>query len=270
MEASTSQSIHTRDGTPIVFETVGNGQNRIAFCHSLAMDRSFWRPVVDALGEDTTALIWDARGHGQSGKPAGPYTVELFADDLAAIFDALGWDDAVVCGASMGGCVALAFAGGHAGKLSGLGLFDTTAWYGPTAESDWLARADKARENGLASMVDFQVTRWFTDAFREANPDTVEMCVNAFLANDIDAYYETCLMLGRADLRAALPGIDVPVEIVVGREDYATPPEMAEALRTAIAGAEMEIIEDGRHLTPLEYPERLASHVRKIIERRAA
>ncbi|GGO53947.1 3-oxoadipate enol-lactonase [Roseovarius pacificus] len=267
MNASTSRSITANDGTPIVFETIGNGPDKVALCHSLAMDRNFWMPVAERLEKDATVLIWDARGHGQSGKPAGPYTVELFADDLAAIFEALNWQDAIVCGASMGGCVSLAFADRHASKLRGLGLFDTTAWYGATAESDWAGRAQKARTEGLAALVDFQVTRWFTDDFRAANPHIVDMCVKAFLANDPGAYSETCLMLGRADVRSALPNIDVPVQIAVGREDYATPPEMARALHEAIPASEMEIIERGRHLTPLEHPDLIAGYIRKIIER---
>lgn len=258
------------DGTGIAFRLVGNGPARLALCHSLAMDHRFWLPVAEQLADEATVIVWDCRGHGASGKPAGPYTVELFADDLAAVMDNVGWPSAIIGGASMGGCVALAFAGRHPDRVQGLGLFDTTAWYGADAPEAWAERAEKAREKGLKALVDFQVTRWFTDGFREANPETVETCVSAFLANDLAAYAESCHMLGRADLREVLPTIDVPVEIAVGEEDYATPPEMALAMEGQIPHARLEVIEGGRHLTPLEHPGRIASHLRRLIESRAS
>ena len=70
----------------------------------------------------------------------------------------------------MGGMVALAFAARHPARTSALGLIDTTAWYGPEAPKNWAARANQAVEKGLASLVDFQTTRWFGDDFRANNP----------------------------------------------------------------------------------------------------
>ena len=101
------------------------------------MDHRFWDRTAAELAGVGELLVWDCPGHGASSKPAGPYTCEGFADDLADVFDAVGWDAAVVAGASMGGCITLAFAGRHAGRVKGVGLIDTTAWYGPTAPKDW-------------------------------------------------------------------------------------------------------------------------------------
>lgn len=252
-----------RDGNAVAFKTTGTGPARIALVHSLAMNHEFWAPVVERLKDVATILTWDCRGHGASDKPAGPYTVELFADDLRDIFDHLGWDDAIVAGASMGGCVALAFAGRHPQRSSGLGLFDTTAWYGPTAPEDWEGRAAKAIENGMAVLTDFQKVRWFGDAFREAHPEVVQACIDVFVANDVAAYAETCRMLGRADLRDQK--LALPTQILVGEEDYATPPAMAEALHAAIPGSHYAVIEGGRHLTPLEFPDRIAAALEALI-----
>ncbi|NNM74164.1 alpha/beta fold hydrolase [Enterovirga sp. DB1703] len=230
------------------------------------MDGSFWRPVAERLADAATVLTWDCRGHGASDKPAGPYTVELFADDLAAVFAEIGWEQAVVGGASMGGCVTLAFAGRHGDKVTGLGLFDTTAWYGPDAPRQWAERAEKGITEGLGALVGFQQTRWFGDAFRAANPGLVQESVDVFLKNDVRAYAESCRMLGAADLRALLPGIKVPTRIVVGEEDYATPPAMAEAIHAAIAGSTLNVVKGGRHLTPLEVPDVIAAELRQLIE----
>lgn len=260
-------TVATRDGTGIVYSLrPGTGGRRVALIHSLAMDRHFWTPVIDCLPDDISVLAIDCRGHGASGKPAGPYTVELFADDLVEVMDHLGWDDATVAGASMGGCVALAVAAGHPGRVNGLGLIDTTAWYGADAPGQWAERGQRAIEKGFSDLVGFQTTRWFTDPFRAANTAVVDRCVDVFVANDPAAYAETCTMLGACDMRPALPAIRVPTAIVVGREDYATPPEMAEAMRAAIPGATLTVIEDGRHLTPIEHPGRIARELSQVME----
>ena len=121
--------------------------------------------------------------------------------DLAELLDHLGWPIAAVAGCSMGGCVAQAFAGMYLSRVSALGLIDTTAWYGEEAPKNWSERAAAARSKGLAGMVEFQVTRWFSDRFRTAHPEIVKELTEVFLANDVDCYAATCVMLGDADLR---------------------------------------------------------------------
>lgn len=253
-----------RDGTVLAYSLYERqGAPAAVLVHSLAMDRQFWAPVAARL--DATVLIYDCRGHGASGKPPGPYDVVQFADDLAALLDHLGWADALIAGASMGGCVALATAIRHPRRANALGLVDTTAWYGAEAPRQWAERGAKARIEGLAAMTEFQTTRWFTDGFRAARPDVVQACVDTFLRNDPAAYEATCRMLGACDLRAGLAEIRVPTEIVVGREDYATPLAMAEALKAGIAHASLTVIEDGRHLTPLERPDLVTTALARLL-----
>src|SRR3546814_13114062 len=112
---------------------MGGGKVRRALFHSLAMDAAFWDGVVPLVARHADVLVYDVRGHGRSDKPAGPYSVELMADDLADLLDAVGWPSATVAGASMGGCIALAFAAAYPGRVDGLGPIDTTCWYGAAA-----------------------------------------------------------------------------------------------------------------------------------------
>jgi len=254
-----------RDGTRIAYTLQGSGPRRAALVHSLAMDRQFWQPVAELLASNTTVLTYDCRGHGVSGKPAGPYTVAQFGDDLADLFDHVGWKSALVAGASMGGCVALAFAVGYPARASALGLVDTTPWYGATAPKDWAERADKAAKEGLASLVGFQTTRWFSDKFRAEHPEVVKECVDVFLRNDVKAYGETCTMLGSADQRAALARLTMPTAVIVGEEDYATPVAMAQALHSGIAGSTLNVLRGGRHLTPLEQPQAIAAEFDRLL-----
>ena len=262
-----SSTVRTRDGVDIVYAIHGerSSSRRIALVHSLAMERGFWDGVTTRLAGKAAVLTLDCRGHGQSGKPKGPYTVEQFADDLADVMTAAGWQKATIAGCSMGGCVALAFAIRHPARTASLGLIDTTAWYGADAPKAWAERADAAVAKGLASLADFQLTRWFSDGFRTSGSPVVKRALDVFLANDVPAYADTCRMLGAADLRAGLAGVKVPTRIMVGEEDYATPVAMAEALRDGIAGSSLLVIKKGRHLTPLEQPGTIAGELGKLL-----
>ncbi len=264
-------SAQARDGASIGYTLhQGDGSHRIALVHSLAMDRGFWDGVVAKLDGKADVLVYDCRGHGASDKPDAPYSVEQFADDLADLMTAVGWNDAVIAGASMGGCVALAFAAAYPERTSGLGLIDTTAFYGDDAPAKWAERADKAVEGGMAALVEFQKTRWFGDTFREANADTVQRALDVFLANDVKAYARTCHMLGACDKRSALPDLAMPVRILVGEEDYATPIAMAEAMKAEIPGARMQVIEKARHFTPLEVPGVVADTLEGLLREAAS
>ncbi len=260
----------TRDGITLQYTICGAdapARPRIALVHSLAMNGAVWEAVVERLVSAATVLVYDCRGHGASTKAPGPYTLEVFADDLADLMDHLGWPSAHVAGASMGGCVALQFALSYPARTCTLGLIDTTSWYGPEAPKNWEARAQKAKESGFGSMLAFQQTRWFTDDFRARNPEVVRESCDLFAANDLAAYMETCRMLGGFDLRARLGELRMPTAVVVGDEDYAAPPEMARVMQSGIAGASLRVIPKARHLTFLEVPDIVAEEIAKLVKR---
>ncbi|TAM60114.1 alpha/beta fold hydrolase [bacterium] len=238
---------------------------KVVLIHSLALDRFVWEAVAQRLSAECTVLTYDCRGHGDSSKSTGPYSVEQFADDLATLFAALGWEQAAVAGCSMGGGVALAFAGRHPRLMRALTLVDTTAWYGPDAPARWEERALKAEREGIASLVEFQRKRWFTEGFLDTHEAVVARCVRTFLANDIGAYAATCRMLGAMDLRPLLGTIRVPTAILVGEEDYATPPAMAGALHVGIANSTLTVVPKGRHLLPLEHPDPVAQAITSLL-----
>ena len=244
------------------------GAPRLVLIHSLALDRSVWDGVVGRLRDEVELLTYDCRGHGQSPKTAGPYDVHLFARDLAELLDHVHWDQSAVAGCSMGGNVAQAFAGDYPHRTTALGLIDTTTWYGADAPAKFRERADNARRSGMRGMIDFQLTRWFSDGFRATHPDVLKRTFDVFVATDLDCYAASCEMLGAADTRAALGALEMPVAIVVGEEDYATPVQMAQQLHNAIPQSTLTVIEGARHLTPIEFPDRIASELRALLSRR--
>jgi 3-oxoadipate enol-lactonase len=265
-----SGSAVTRDGMTLHYNVAGDAgsQNpRLVLIHSLGMGGSIWDPVVERLTPRATVLTYDCRGHGASSKQPGPYRLESFGDDLADILDHLGWSRTHVAGGSLGGCVAMQFAVSYPGRVQTLGLMDTTAWYGPEAGLNWEARATQAEERGLASLLEFQRTRWFTDKYQAENPPMAQRCSSMFLANDVPSFAATCRMLGAFDLRQDLSKISVPAAVAVGEEDYATPAPMARVLAERIADATFQTIPNARHLTFVEHPTLIAELLTKLMDR---
>jgi 3-oxoadipate enol-lactonase len=238
---------------------------RLVLIHSLALDRTVWDGVVAELGDRAEILAYDCRGHGRSDRRAARYTAELFARDLAELLDHVGWQSATIAGCSMGGCVALAFGGLYPEKTAALGLIDTTAWYGPDAAAQFRDRAEAARAKGMEGLIDFQMTRWFSDAFRASNTALLQRTSATFVANNFDCYAASCGLLGDVDVRAHLPAFHMPVAIVVGEHDYATPVAMAQQLHEAIPHSRLTILPGARHLTPIERPNAIAGTILDLL-----
>jgi len=256
----------TPDGCEISYTVhPAPGKPKVALIHSLALDRSVWNGVVKVLAGKAEILTYDCRGHGRSGRKAGIYTCEQHAGDLAQLLDHLKWLAVTVAGCSMGGCIAQAFAGKFPQRTAAACFIDTTAWYGAEAPKQWRERAATGRTKGLGALIDFQVTRWFSDGFRASRPDAIEPLKAIFLANDIDCYQATCEMLGDADLRPLLPAIKSPVAIVVGDEDYATTVDMAKALNTALPQSTLTVLAGARHITPVERPQDIANQISDLL-----
>ncbi len=243
------------------------GAKRLVLIHSLALDGSIWDGVARELAGEVELLTYDCRGHGQSERVPGPFTTDLFASDLAELLDQLNWPSAAVAGCSMGGCVALAFAGLNPARTTALGLIDTTAWYGESAPKDWRERAANARSKGFQGMIEFQLKRWFGERFRKGHPEVVKQLSEVFAANDLECYAASCQMLGEADLRSHLGAVRIPTAVIVGEEDDATPPAMSKFLHSAIAGSTLSVLPGGKHLTPVEFPAQIASQLLELVRR---
>jgi 3-oxoadipate enol-lactonase len=157
--------------------------------------------------------------------------------------------------------------GGVSQRTAALGLIDTTAWYGADAAAKFKERADAARSKGLHGLIDFQLTRWFSDGFRVNHPEVLTRTTDVFVANDVDCYAASCELLGAADTRAQLASFNMPTAIVVGEEDYATPVAMARQLHDAIPHSTLTIIPAARHLTPIEFPEHITTELRGLFGR---
>lgn len=265
-----TETFTTSDGCDIAFSRRPadvTGSPRLVLIHPLGLDGTIWSEVAHQLNGRVELLTYDCRGHGRSGRPAMPFTTDLFAYDLAQLLDHLDWPIVTLAGCSMGGCVAQAFAARYPLRLNGLGLIDTTAWYGADAPQKWRERSATVRAQGLEVMLEFQAQRWFSDAFRQRQPATVARMNDILLRNNLECYAATCIMLGDADLRNFQSSLRVPVAVVVGEEDYATPVAMSQQMHVAMPGSTLKILPGVRHLTPIEAPEQVSLQLHALLDR---
>lgn len=257
------------DGCRIALRTLqagSSGSATVLAIHALAMNGTMWADAAQALAPDLGVLALDCRGHGLSDKPKGPYSTARFAKDVLNILDALHCEKAVIAGCSMGGTIALAFAGAYPERVAGLSIFDTTAWYGDDAPPRWEQRAQTALDGGMTALIGFQLERWFSPEFLAAQRDVVDRALAIFMANDPIAYAETCRMLGRADERERIGRYRGPALVGVGQHDYATPLAMAEAIAARMPQARVQVFPQVRHFTPFEIPDAIGACVQQLVD----
>ena len=116
----------TMNGFEMAFADQGQGL-AVVLIHGYPLQRAIWAPQVEALQTRFRVITPDLRGFGESQVTAGPYTMEMLADDVHALLQARGIRTAVIGGHSMGGYVALALARRHPEMLRGLILVNTRA-----------------------------------------------------------------------------------------------------------------------------------------------
>lgn len=255
---------------PLAVHRRGAGEP-LVMLHPLALSGELWTPLAEALSDEFQVFALDLRGHGDSAWDGKPFGIEDLADDVARTLDALDLRSASLLGLSMGGSVAVNFAGRHPERVRSLVLADTTAWYGEDAVTTWAERAQKAVAVPRAKQVTFQLDRWFSPEFLDRHPEEADRVVKIFLRTNSEAHAAASIAMGAMDSRPLLPSVTAPTLVLVGRHDYATPPSMARKLAEGIAGAELEILPDLRHLSLIERPllaGRLRQHLRRVTETR--
>lgn len=255
------------NGVTLNYNLAGSGR-LIAFGHSLGMKGEIFDPIRPMLEQCGSLLTWDARGHGSSQKLATGWTIEDLAKDLRGLIEYLGGDQAVIAGLSMGGNTAIAYASAYPDKVERLVLADTTAWYGEGAIAAWEKRAQKAETQGMEPVAPFNLTRWFSDGFLHSSPQEVQRIVDILLATNVASYGAACRALGHFDARDGLQRITCPTLILVGADDPATPPAMAEYLHENIQDSQLHVLPGLKHMTPVEAPEQVGSLIVEFLQDR--
>ena len=223
----------------------------VTMSHSLAASLDMWQWQMPALAE-YRVLRYDTRGHGGTDAPAGEYSLDMLADDLFALLDALGIEATHYVGLSMGGMIGQTAALEDQSRFRTLSLCDTSSRIPPEAGPVWEERIATAREQGMEALVESTVERWFSEGYRERAPAEVDKVRNMIRTTSIDGYCGCCAAIARLDLTDRISVIEQPVLLIVGEEDPGTPVAAHEAIRDQIAGSELIVLPEALHFSNVE------------------
>ena len=241
-------------GMEMAYDDVGLGAP-VLFIHGWPHNRTLWAAQLSGLRTHARCIAPDLRGFGGS-TVASPFTIDQYADDLAAFLSALGIEQAVVCGVSMGGYVALSMLRRHSSLIRALVLTSTRATAdSPEAREKRARLIDFVRDHGVEALAERQLQAMLgetTFSSRPAVRDALLLLMAGAPKEGVIGALEA--MSERADSTDLLPDISIPTLVVSGSEDTFTRPKELRALADAIPNARLETIQHAGHVCCFERP----------------
>jgi 3-oxoadipate enol-lactonase len=228
----------------------------VVLSNSLGATREMWAPQLPALAERFRVVSYDARGHGASPAPAGPYTLDDLVDDVVALLDSLDVERAHLAGLSLGGMTALRLAAREPARVDRLAVLCTSA---KTDPGPFLERAATVRAGGTAPLAATIAGRWLTPPYAAEHPELVARLEAMIEGCDDAGYAACCEIVANIDLRDDLARITAPTLVVSGADDQALPPEHQRAIADGVRDARLMTVQPGAHLANLEQPERITA-----------
>jgi 3-oxoadipate enol-lactonase len=231
----------------------GNGPP-LVLLHSLLSDRVSFDGIVPELSKGFRVVVPELPGFGRSQAVGGG--LAGVADRMAEAVDELAdGEDVIVLGNGYGGFVALQMAIRHPDIAARLILADCGAAFSEAGREAFRNMAAATRARGLSAITEVAMRRLFAPEFQQANPDLMRDRREAFLKTDPDVLCAACAALAALDLRPQLGEVKIPVLVVVGEHDEATPPPMSQELAAALPQARLKIIPGCAHVPQLQAPQ---------------
>lgn len=247
------------NGFTLAYDQQGTGKP-VLLIHGYPLNRKMWQPQVTGLSDSASVYALDLRGHGESSDPGSDFSMELFADDVAAFIQtACGQQPVILCGLSMGGYIAFAFYRKYPHLVSALVLTATRA---AADSAEGKANRDKAIENaqnkGREVIFQGMLTKLLAPANLANKPILVESA-NSIMRSAVDEasiVKDLQALRDRPDSTPLLPQINVPTLIIHGADDQIIPLAEAQAMQAAIPNCRLAVLQNAGHLLNLEQPER--------------
>ncbi|MBJ6762894.1 alpha/beta hydrolase [Myxococcaceae bacterium JPH2] len=275
------------DGADLYFQVMGEGEPGMVLCDGLGCDGFAWKYLLPYLARRHRVVRWHYRGHGRSGLPADRGRIGMLytCDDLARVMDAAGLERAVVFGHSMGVQVALEFHRRHADRVRGLALLCGS--YGNPLDTFHDSTLLKRAFPTLRRVVE-RFPRRAAQLVRGVLSTEVavqvaiqlEMNRDLISRNDLSPYFahlanmDPVVFVRTLDSLAAhsawdhLPHVDVPTLVIAGERDRFTPGWLSRRLAARVPDAELMLVPEGTHTTPLEAPGRVEQRIERFLRER--
>lgn len=239
----------------------------IILIHAFPLNKEMWAHQISALKGNFRVIRYDIRGHGESDIGVDDLSIDLFARDLISLIEQLKINKVILCGLSMGGYIALNAIKFHPNRFLGLVLSDTQC-SGDNQETKEtrLQAIDSIKQIGIEPYADSCIRNFFAaESFKIKQEEVVtvrsviEKTPKETLCRTLTA------LINREESCSGLTEINIPVLIIVGKEDKITPVASSKFLHEQIKGSKMAVIDDAGHLSNLENPHRFNQEMNKFL-----
>jgi 3-oxoadipate enol-lactonase len=234
----------------LYYETLGQGKP-LVFIHGLGSSTHDWEFQIPVFAEKYQVIAFDLRGHGQSEKPEGPYTIPMFAADLAGLLAGLSIKSAHLVGISLGGAVAFQFALDYPNMTETLTIVNSAPSLGGTpeqAQQEIERRIGIVQQYGMRAMGQNLGPNLFPAPEHTALRDAF---VEHWAANDPKAYIESTRSMLGWNVTDQLNSIQCLTLIIAADQDY-TPVAAKQAYIKLLPNAQLEVIANAHHAVPIE------------------
>jgi 3-oxoadipate enol-lactonase len=238
------------------YQIDGAGPRWVTFVTGIANDISLWDGQVAALARGFKVLRYDLRGHGGSESTPGDYSIDILVRDLRTLLDQVKVEKTSLVGLGLGGALVQAFAIQHPERVERLMPCCCRAQMVPDFAAMWHKLRDTVRHNGLESIVEPTVQRWFSADFKAAHPEVLDKIRKMIRGTTQDGYLGvTGAFLGLA-LEDQLGRIKAPTLYVSGADDHlGGPPPLMKGLSEKVKGARHVSVPRAAHIANIQNPE---------------
>ena len=220
--------------------------------------------MIALLPKEVRVIRYDKRGHGLSECPPYPYSINDLASDVQSLLQQLNVMNCLFVGLSIGGLIAQQLILNRPGLVRAAVLSNTAAKIGN--QEMWQNRIEMAQTNQLAATAPSIIERWFSRSFRHNEPTATAGWQAMLSRTPGEGYAGCCHAIMAADFSDQIASFDLPVSVIAGSEDGATPPSLVRATAELIPNCRYLEFAGAGHLTCVEEPKQYASHLDEMVE----
>ena len=233
----------------------GNIGPWVTLITGIANDLLMWDGQVQVLERGFRVLRYDLRGQGRTPATDPPYSIGLLLSDLAGLWDQLGIAKSHVVGLGLGGALAQAAAIEHPGRIDKLVPCCCRAQMDPEFAAMWHELIATVKAKGLEPIVEPTAQRWFSDAFKAANPGVLDGVQKMIRGTSVSGYLGCAGAFVGLALEDKLPGIKARTLYVSGAEDQrGGPPALMAGLAAKVPGARHVSVPGAAHIANIQNP----------------
>ena len=256
------------NGITMVYDVAGPADGpAVVLHHPLATTHKFWDHLTNGLKDRYRVLRFDARGHGGSDAPAGPYTFDTLSQDVIGLMDHAGIRTAGFVGLSMGGMVGQHLGLNHADRFNCLVLCATSSRVPPEGAALWDQRAEAARKGGMASQLDASLQRWLSPKALQDKHPAIAWLSEMIKSTPVEGYAGWGGAIKTLNMTDKLGRITLPTRIIGGELDPSTNVAAHEIIHKAIKGSDLVIMKGVAHFPSAEAPDDYLGHVRSFLDK---